>query len=63
MLLTSSQEPTMETAGGLLCLLQLANKLSDMTRKRMSHEAECIGETHRHSLLGFLKERRIGFRC
>lgn len=38
MLLTSSQEPTMETAGGLLCLLQLANKLSDITCKKMSHE-------------------------
>jgi hypothetical protein len=63
MLLTSSQEPTMETAGGLLCLFQLANKLSDMARKRMSHEAEYIDETHHHSVLGFLKECRVGFLC
>jgi len=55
LLLTSSQEPTMETAGGLLCLLQLVNKLSDITCKRMSHEAEYVGETHRHSALGGFK--------
>ena len=55
MLLTSSQELTVETAGGLLCLLQLANKLSDMTRKRMSHEAEYVGETHHHSVLGVFR--------
>jgi hypothetical protein len=61
MLLTSSQEPMMETAGGFLCLLQLANKLSDVTCKKMSHEAEYIGETHHHSVLGFIKECHLGF--
>jgi len=63
MLLTSSQEPTMETAGGLLSLLQLVNKLSDITCKRMSHEAEYFGESHRHPVLGFLKECHLGFLC
>ena len=43
----------METAGGLLCLLQLVNKLSDMTRKRMSHEAVYFGEIHQHYAQGF----------
>ena len=63
MLLTSSQEPTKETAGGFLCLLQLANKLSDVTCKKMSHEAEYVGETHHHSVLGFLQEFHLGFLC
>jgi len=29
----------------------------------MSHEGEYVGETHRHSLLGFLKECHLGFLC
>jgi len=63
MLLTSSQEPTMETAGGLPCLLLLANKLSDNACEKMSHEAEYIDETHHHTVVGFLKECHLGFLC